>query len=381
MIPIREFVFTSFKLSLIYLAFMLLVVLSFLYYFDRFSLPKIRLQNKLSYPVSFFTNKSLLFSFITLFLIPSGFDYYISNLFIFNPKIDSSLFFVGKSLLLIIVLLVLTKLFINLSVLHNFNTTNAELNNIFTQISTFKDNYLLYLKSFNQNLMKIKIRIILKNIIKYAVLISFFFPLVMLSISGLVKITLFSIFQITTQASLSFNEHILYSLFVIKTSIGFASGTNGIVFLRNINGDYFFLPTSYYSDPFDWIYGLLGSIIWFITVIYLFKVIQTILSDKKRAFQKFKTITFYLLLLLIWNLFSFGLFQPSSFLLRKKLNTQQNQNFFNNLSIVNVQIFFLPFGFLLILACLLYYLLISVISKKRFNDKKIVQSDFKEEII
>ena len=162
----------------------------------------------------------------------------------------------------------------------------------------------------------------------------------------------------------------MYSLFDITTNVGFSFGTNGYVFLRNINKDYFFLPTSYYSNPVDWPYGIIASFIWILSVLYLFKSIKTMLSNSKTSSQKLKIFIIYFLFLIVWNVFNFGLFQPSSFIPgnKKRLNnTQQN---LNNFTLEHIQFFFLPFGFLLLLACLLYYTVSTLVSKLRFRKKQ-----------
>lgn len=371
-----EFVFTLVKMSLIYLAFIFLVFLALLYYFNKYAFPKVSMQNMLTFNQTFFKSKTLLIGLIVLFLFPLGLDYYLTNIFVFNPKIDSNFLFIGKSIILLIILFILVKYYFNLSILKTCAESDIELKNVLDETKDCFQKFLLILKSFKETSRKRKFGLAIKNVIKLIVAISFFFPLIILNISGLVKLTIFSIFQLTTRVSLSFNEHILYSLFDVKTSIGFSAGTNGIVFLRNINGKYFFLPTSYYADPFDWVYGLMGSILWCFSLIYFFKVIWAIMSNEESSFQKFKTIIIYFLLLIIWNIFNFGLFQPSSFLLGKKPVSQQNQSLLNNLSIVHVQFFFLPFGFLLILFCLLFYLSNSIITKIKSKDK-----EFNEQLI
>ena len=364
-----ELSFAFFKAIFIYVSFFLLVLTLFYYYFKK----ELRITKDwkayFRYHSKFITPTQIFFGSFLLILFPSGLSYYIANIFIFDPKLDSNLLLLIYSIILLFILIIFNYKFSNPEILKIKNFLFEEIVDLLTQTINLKSKFVLDLKSFYKNSIKNKLIVIMSIVIKAIVVISLFLPLVILNISGTVKLTLF-LFVLSAKIALNFNEHILYSLFDITTNVGFSFGTNGYVFLRNINKDYFFLPTSYYSNPVDWPYGIIASFIWILSVLYLFKSIKTMLSNSKTSSQKLKIFIIYFLFLIVWNVFNFGLFQPSSFIPgnKKRLNnTQQN---LNNITLEHIQFFFLPFGFLLLLACLLYYTVSTLVSKIRFRKKQ-----------
>ena len=244
---------------------------------------------------------------------------------------------------------------------------NLQYNKSINYYLSLKEKFNKFVTYFTNRRSIEKIKKISRVLVKIIIGICLFLPLIIFTVQGIVKFSI-SIFDIDTKVSLNYYQHFLYSVFDISTNFGLSIGTHGVAILRNVNGKYFFLPNSYYSNPIDWPYGLLGSFIWFLCLVYFIRVLID-LHKKRPAVKKFKTVTIYLLILFLWFFINIGLFKPSSFIPQPKPIKKTNQDVLNNISLKTVSTLFLPFGLIVLICLLVYYLLKTM--KIKFQKKAI----------
>ena len=176
--------------------------------------------------------------------------------------------------------------------------------------------------------------------------------------------------------TVNYSQHFLYSILDIDNNLRLILG-KGFLFLQNISGKYMFLPTSYYTNSLDVGYGILASIIWFIALFLLSKLIFVFIRPQQsNNVKNLKILLVYFVVLFIWMVFSLGLFKPSSFLITPALRTPGSptpqqpspSNLFSlqNASITSVYV--IPFGLgIIILAIGIFDL---KIIKNRFVKKE-----------
>jgi hypothetical protein len=367
------------KLIIIYSAFTLAIAIFILYYFSKL---KVTLNDELKnlkpflYPKQLINRNVLYFGLILLVLLPNGLIYFLSNIFVFKPMLEPIIL---KIFVTVVVTISLTLIYRQLVSLNAFKfEIEPTIDNLFTLFTNSLTTIKIKVKSLFKSPFKANLNFFLNYLFKSVFILGIFLPLIILTVKGTIKTKLFNFFNINTVINLNLNLHLLFSVFDVKTNIGFSTGTKGIVFLKNIDKKYFFLPTSYYSDPVDWFYGLFGSLIWIYVVILLFSVVKTILRSDKTPKQKLKSILKYVFYLIIWNIFNFGLFKPSSFIPTPKAPGEPTQpsgsSFLSNFSLEDLQIIFLPIGIIILLGSIFYYSIATIIKKdeKIITEKEII---------
>lgn len=362
--------YISFKLFFMYVFYIIIILIGIYYFYNilqRKQIVEKDNNSKYSYPESLLNKKIIAHSFGILLLLPYFLSFYFDHTFILKTNFDIILVSIFKLVLFTVLIFYLVSNCFDKNNLNSILSEKDGLKNIIMNgklINNIKTSYIEFYGNLKS--LKISIRIFLLKIIIIALL---FLPLFIFSISGTLKTTIFDFLEIETDISANFSLHILFSILEISNSSGLSIGNKGFLFLKNINENYFFLPTSYYSNPIDILYGVFASAIWFVTLIVFIKIILTIKRsniDKKRLLKLFLKFFF---LIFLWLILSIGLFKPSSFISKPPVTgpgdpqEPSGSDLISGNIIENFSIFLLPIGFI-IQILIMFYLLINILNSK-----------------
>ena len=365
--------FTIIKLSTIYISFFLLILIILGQQKGRWKKFNSRLNfsELLGYPQNYITKDSFIFSLVILVIIPQFLLYYLDNVYYIRSELDYLIVSILKIILLILIIYGIYKKIIKT---FKYNPeSNYQISNL---AIAFKSIVSIWIKKvrkfFNFPIFEI-FKKVLATTGKIIVVYALFLPFIYFQVQGTLKFSLLVLFNIQADISVDYSQHLLFTILNVTNTTGIVIGNLGFLFLKNVSQNFVFLPTTYYSEPIDLVYGILASLTWFLSVYLLFKLITYLFNYSKHSSkEKLKITILYFSASFLWMLFGFGLFRPSSFFPTPSVPPTGQQpassRFISTDSFSDFTFFFLPFGYIILISLILFFILNIFLG--RFKRKK-----------
>lgn len=240
------------------------------------------------------TVRWIILSINILFVFPNAIALFIDNLILYTDVV--AIILKGGSVILIFLVLIII---LGREVLQ-FNS----LDSLSSVDSPDKTIFLKNEKSFRS--------LLLKNIGIFFLLLGTIFPFFVAFITALISIDAFVVLNANANADLIFGQSPLFSysklVNKLQTTFFLLNSTQideQFNILQDTNNNWYFFPSTYMSQPGDWIHGLLTVTVWFLFFVFLYFTIKWALQGKKRRVI-FSTIL-VIVTEFLWILLSLGL--------------------------------------------------------------------------